>query len=909
MAYSEGDLDALTRMVIGEAGNQPPEGQAAVAHVALNRVNRGNFPGGSSLSGVIAAPWQFEGYNARAKGLPAASPEYQSARKIAEGVVSGDIPDPTGGKVNFYSPKLQADLGRKTPDWAQGQGQRIGGHVFYGGTPPAGGVNRSMAFAGGDGMGAGSNDDDLFGRLINSKPTAAKGAAGPPEAEDDLFGRLINAKATQARAPAVKGALGVAAGVAGMTDQTDTMSARSADPSKDQGTVPAALYGALRGVPIVGPWLDDRSTDLAAIARTKLFGASQQEYEQAKAQISGRETATLAAHPTAEKVGGVGGAILGTAPLMAVAPEAFGLQKAPMLARMAPSALTGAAIAGADSLVRGGPEGETADQARERILWAGGIGAGAGLLSVPAGDAIGSILTGAGRLAGRVFGSGAGDAARTLTNRVGEAGATPDAIQADLATNPHLRPVDVNEGLLVTGQRLAAKGGPEARAVIDESVANTKDAAAGAVNDAYDASLGASQNGLAYINGLKATTKANANAAFGPILKAAKPVDVTGVIQTIDSAIKPGLTGVASQGATDLPLGADKTALLAVKNLLTNGKQNVVNAERLHQIQYQLREWADGLAKSANGSERNTAGALYKIRQVLNDAIDKATPLVDPADPSKGGLFRAAQAQFKGDKEIEDAFQIGLGFWQNKGGMGAMETRPEAWAQWWKAASPEEQDAVKAGIRDAVQNEKGRVNNEALKGEGMVKPAYNKEKLAIVFGQKEADALIKELGDQANIAFSNAKLVSGSKTAETSAADSAVKDVTAGDKAASGFLTIPNIVAGSALGALGHAVGGPLLGVPAAAAGLAGRAVINKTAGAVMNRIAANHNRELAKALVDPDAFGRLIGKAAKSTNNARRLSAAGNLAIRDRQTRSAIGQSGSAAAGIVGRLLGGPAP
>lgn len=129
------DVDALTRMIAGEAGGEGAEGQAAAAHVAMNRLGKG-YGGAKSLQDVIFQPHQFE-----AMGRPdvmAMSPQdpaYQKASQVAQGVLSGQIPDPTGGAINFLNPQLQAQDGRPQPAWAQGQGQRIGNQVFYGGSP------------------------------------------------------------------------------------------------------------------------------------------------------------------------------------------------------------------------------------------------------------------------------------------------------------------------------------------------------------------------------------------------------------------------------------------------------------------------------------------------------------------------------------------------------------------------------------------------------------------------------------------------------------------------------------------------------------------------------------------------------------------------------------------------------
>ena len=126
------DVDALARMLATEAIGEGPIGMAAAGHVALNRAKTG-YGGAKSVKEVVYAPSQFEGMSRANQIKPE---DYQTARQIAEGVLTGNIPDPTNGAINFLNPELQAQLGRQQPSWApQGQGQRIGRHVFYGGKP------------------------------------------------------------------------------------------------------------------------------------------------------------------------------------------------------------------------------------------------------------------------------------------------------------------------------------------------------------------------------------------------------------------------------------------------------------------------------------------------------------------------------------------------------------------------------------------------------------------------------------------------------------------------------------------------------------------------------------------------------------------------------------------------------
>lgn len=134
---SGADRDALIRTVYGEAGNESPLGQQAVASVIRNRAIDGGY-GGDTPSAVVRAPNQFEPWNGgpardRMLALSPNDPKYQAISKVVDAAygTDGRAPeDPTEGMTHFYSPAGQAALGRKAPAWAGGESVTIGGHVF-----------------------------------------------------------------------------------------------------------------------------------------------------------------------------------------------------------------------------------------------------------------------------------------------------------------------------------------------------------------------------------------------------------------------------------------------------------------------------------------------------------------------------------------------------------------------------------------------------------------------------------------------------------------------------------------------------------------------------------------------------------------------------------------------------------
>lgn len=146
--------DLMIRTILGEAANEPPQGQAAVASVILNRATSGRY-GGTTPAQVVMAPNAFEPWSRRSKELMAIKPDsaqYQNVGDIVDMVHSGDIPDQSQGATHFYSPASQAALGRQAPSWATNTITKIGGHVFYApegkvlpSIDPLDAINRAMA--------------------------------------------------------------------------------------------------------------------------------------------------------------------------------------------------------------------------------------------------------------------------------------------------------------------------------------------------------------------------------------------------------------------------------------------------------------------------------------------------------------------------------------------------------------------------------------------------------------------------------------------------------------------------------------------------------------------------------------------------------------------------------------------
>jgi spore germination cell wall hydrolase CwlJ-like protein len=87
---------------------------------------------GDNVPSVCLKPKQFSCWNegdpnrAKMSEIDLDNPAFARAVSVAAGVLSGDLPDATGGATHYHTAAI-------APSWAAGheQSARIGNHVFY----------------------------------------------------------------------------------------------------------------------------------------------------------------------------------------------------------------------------------------------------------------------------------------------------------------------------------------------------------------------------------------------------------------------------------------------------------------------------------------------------------------------------------------------------------------------------------------------------------------------------------------------------------------------------------------------------------------------------------------------------------------------------------------------------------
>jgi len=126
------DWDTFGRTLYGEARGEPFDSQVGVAWVILNRVKKQGWYGGN-VTEVCRKPYQFSCWNGNDPNLPiitgitTESPAFRRSLGIAALAESGDLPDPTGGAVNYYADSIAP------PTWVAQMvfTVQLGHHRFY----------------------------------------------------------------------------------------------------------------------------------------------------------------------------------------------------------------------------------------------------------------------------------------------------------------------------------------------------------------------------------------------------------------------------------------------------------------------------------------------------------------------------------------------------------------------------------------------------------------------------------------------------------------------------------------------------------------------------------------------------------------------------------------------------------
>ena len=506
------------------------------------------------------------------------------------------------------------------------------------------------------------------------------------------------------------------------------------------GGVYAGLSSAMDAVPIAGPMLTGASNRAAALIRSVRDGTS---YGDELARVQSYDQGERAAHPVASTVGGVVGGVAGMAPAVAAAPALFGAGEAAPLVRGLASTISGGMIGGADAGVRS--DGDFSDMRRGAIAGTA-LGAAAPIAGSAVGagvrkfyDMIGSRLapsTGFGSAATRILAEDLANSGGVapVRARLGELG--PDAMLLD--ASPSLQ-----------GQAQGLASRPETMQAVVDPVRSRVAGTTGRLNADVDAALGPASSPRELDTQIKALRSAP-NAEIGASLRAAGPVDVRPVLQSIDQRMQTAVGGEAAalQRARSLLAHEDRdTGWVTIES----------NPQRLHGVKGELDNLIHYGAPEIGiqpGSLQRQQSAIRDVRGQLNQHLRDQVPNYGAANDRSAGLARQADAAEAGYNDVMRS--------------GPSALFPQDLQTQLTTMAPAERAAMAQGNRADVGRILGTNANDlaamssTLQGEG----GFNTAKMGMLHGEGPTQQVVDAVARERTFADANRRIVEGAQSAQ-----------------------------------------------------------------------------------------------------------------------------------------------
>lgn len=566
--------------------------------------------------------------------------------------------------------------------------------------------------------------------------------------------------------------------------------------SSVSGSLGALAAGVLNGVPVVGPQLLDKTEDLGAYLNSVSTGTPFADEKYAAQQALDRASE---ANPLSATSGNIAGAVAGTVPAVAAAPEAFGAGAGGVMTRAGLSTLTGAALGGADAAARSGGDPNVTVNG---IGW-GGVG---GAAALPMASLVGRVGSAAAQKVADAlywFNHGSdlpGPVAQSITSNLSRQGDTVgSAVQkvADMGQGATF--ADTGPAAQGMAVKLAAQY-PEVGPQMSQNLVARADQMGPRMNAAVDAAAGLDINAPQQMAALKAATRANGKANYDVAFANPKPVDVRPIIANIDQqTLTPLQSGVAND-----PISK---ALTEARTYIAGYRQGGMGLETLHRAQDVIDDMASSAFRSGDNAK---ARALWGVRTQLLNAMDQSNP-----------AYATARAQYASDKSIENAFENGRSIFASKSDGQVYD--PDLLESRLSTMSQAEKDAFQLGTRKALADTMGQARTDAagVKAKLANDNGYAVQKLRQVIGSDQTDALLKEIDNQAAMQGTNNVVLGNSKTAMASAADADIPTAQPVGGAARHGGELASAFIGSKLGELaggyfGHPDVGEALGLGAA---------------------------------------------------------------------------------------------
>lgn len=692
------DRDYAIRTMIGEAANQGDEGLAAVAHVIMNRV-RGGY--GKNPREVVLARGQFEPWATRRGELMGYSPEepaYQRAAAIFDKVASGESDDPTQGATHFLNEKIVRERrGGSLPNWAQGEGQRIGDHTFY-----RLAENRKM-------------DRSLFDKY-DAGPTPAASAV----AADSMFDKYdLPEKKAEAATPAAPAA------------------------SADRGS-----YGRVgHSVPVLGPLTEKAAAAVGAgiqystgvdaagrpLPKDSTFG---QRYENNLQQVERDVAASDERNPLGAAASDVAGtaALLGPVGATRWGASALGMTGSSLGIKALKGGASMLALETANQVLQGKDPRQQGIFGPVPLATVGGIAGPMVQQGVEAG--VNRLIQAIPPKAGPLAGTNSVTRNKLMGAFEGE---TPASI-AESAVS-HGKPgmlLDMNQGTRDIAGGLADIPGPS-KGLVREELRQRSAGQAGRLRETLD------RNTVPHadVAQLASDIEKSRSTTAGPLYEAFRATRVPPT-DAIKKDIIPRLEAAGAFRSAEELAGVSGRPF--TQNFFTGGPQK----------EFPTAEAWD-LAK--RGLDRRIAAAYDSGDNVLGKELVKLKhDMIREVEKAPGGqVWRQAREAFAEHSALLEQLESGQKTWQRT-------MRADELAQELRSLNASELAARRQGARDAINEIMTNTVNGDTTARNRLLTEAGRQKLELLFGEKKAASLIKDLEAEVKLSRNTNEIVGGSPT-------------------------------------------------------------------------------------------------------------------------------------------------
>lgn len=385
-------------------------------------------------------------------------------------------------------------------------------------------------------------------------------------------------------------------------------------------------------------------------------------------------------------------------------------------------------------------------------------------------------------------------------------------------------PADIPGAPRKIGVGLTSQGG-EGGAVLGRAVAGRRTGAEGRIERIVNDVAG--QPNAAFQRRLElAQTKRGLGADYDVALQSDAVFAPSNLTQQID-------------GWLENAEGSTRDALTNIKGMLTR-QNGPMSAARLHNIRVEV-------ASMQAAAHREGNGGVYNVTKKILEDIDSNLDLI----PN----YRDTRRSYANASEMERQLEAGRA--ALTGGPTTVQL-PEDLARSFAGLSDAQKEAFRAGAREYIASVMGMASNAPLAASRtMSEKAFNRRKLTILFGEDEANRILRTLEAEKEFADTYGGIFRASNTADKTAAQAELGPVADPD---SQRRAGPVRRVTRAVSDVGNRVVDDLLYGP-------GRTRSNRQIGEIMSLQGPERDRVVAELLMDAQArqkpvFGGLLGPA-----------------------------------------------